>query len=40
MEIPKTLGLPRMRNEAGEKRVFLPDFVQFVTSLGVNIYIE
>lgn len=40
MTIPRTLGLPRMRNEAGEKRVFLPDFVQFIASLGVHIYIE
>jgi alanine dehydrogenase len=40
MTVPKTLGLPRMRNEAGEKRVFLPDFVQFIASLGVHIYIE
>jgi alanine dehydrogenase len=29
-----------MRNEAGERRVFLPDFVQFIASLGVNVYIE
>lgn len=40
MTVPKTLGLPRMRNEAGEKRVFLPDFVQFIASLGVHVYIE
>ncbi len=40
MNIPKTIGLPRMRNEAGEKRVFLPEFVQFIASLGVNVYIE
>ncbi len=40
MLVPKTLGLPRMRNEAGEKRVFLPDFVQFIASLGVHVYIE
>jgi alanine dehydrogenase len=40
MNIPKTLGLPRMSNEAGEKRVFLPDFVQFIANLGVNIHIE
>lgn len=40
MTIPKTLGLPRMRNESGEKRVFLPDFVQFIASLGVHVYIE
>lgn len=29
-----------MRNEAGEKRVFLPEFVQFIASLGVNVFIE
>jgi len=40
MNIPKTIGLPRMRNEAGEKRVFLPEFVQFIASLGVNVFIE
>ncbi len=40
MKVPKTLGLPRMRNEAGEKRVFLPEFVQFVAALGVNVFIE
>jgi alanine dehydrogenase len=40
MKNPKTLGLPRMRNEIGEKRVFLPDFVQFIASLGIQIYIE
>ena len=40
MALPKTLGLPRMHKEAGEKRVFLPNFVQWLASLGVNIYIE
>jgi alanine dehydrogenase len=40
MAAPRTLGLPRMRNEQGEKRVFLPDFVQFVESLGVQVYLE
>ena len=40
MKIPKTIGFPRMRNEAGEKRVFLPEFVQFIASLGVNVFIE
>jgi alanine dehydrogenase len=29
-----------MGNEAGEKRVFLPEFVQFVALLGVNVFIE
>ena len=40
MDHPKTIGLPRMRNELGEMRVFLPEFVQFINSLGVNVYIE
>ncbi len=40
MQLPHTLGLPRMHKEPGEKRVFLPAFVQFVAGLGVNIQIE
>lgn len=40
MKVPRTLGLPRMQNEAGEKRVFLPEFVQFVATMGVNVFIE
>jgi alanine dehydrogenase len=40
MNIPRTIGLPRMRNELGEKRVFLPEFVQFIASMGVIVYIE
>lgn len=37
---PKTVGLPRMRKEAGERRVFLPEFVQQLTDLGVSVHIE
>jgi len=40
MSLPKSIGFPRMRNEPGEKRVFLPEFVQFIASLGVKVYIE
>lgn len=40
MTIPKTIGLPRMMKEAGEKRVFLPEFVDFLSSLGATVYIE
>ena len=40
MTPPKTFGLPRMRNEAGEKRVFLPEFVHYLVELGVEVYIE
>jgi alanine dehydrogenase len=40
MNPPKTIGFPRMRNEAGEKRVFLPEFVQYLTNHGMEVYIE
>ncbi|MFH2102996.1 MAG: alanine dehydrogenase [Chloroflexota bacterium] len=40
MTIPKTIGFPRMRQEAGEKRVFLPAFIQFITGLGVHVFLE
>lgn len=40
MSIPKTIGLPRMENEPGEKRVFLPDFVHYLVELGAEIHIE
>jgi alanine dehydrogenase len=40
MALPKSIGFPRMRQEAGEKRVFLPDFIQSITDLGVKVYIE
>jgi alanine dehydrogenase len=40
MNIPKTIGLPRMRNEAGEKRVFLPEFAQHLVTLGAAVFIE
>lgn len=35
-----TIGFPRMMKEAGEKRVFLPEFIEFLANLGANIYIE
>ncbi len=40
MAKPKTIGLPRMLVEAGEKRVFLPEFVQFLSGLGLKVFIE
>ena len=40
MAIPTTIGLPRMQNEAGEKRVFLPEFVQYLVDLGAEVFIE
>ena len=40
MSAPKSIGFPRMMVEAGEKRVFLPEFIQYIASLGVNVYVE
>lgn len=40
MPIPKTIGFPRMLVEAGEKRVFLPDFVQHMVQMGLHAYLE
>lgn len=40
MTRPRTIGFPRMRQEVGERRVFLPDFIQFLTTLGAEIFIE
>ncbi len=35
-----TFGLPRMHEEAGERRDFLPDLVRTVTDLGVRTFVE
>lgn len=35
-----TIGFPRMMHEVGEKRVFLPEFIQFLIELGADIYLE
>ncbi len=40
MSTPKTVGFPRMENEIGEKRVFLPEFVHYLVGLGAKAYIE
>jgi len=40
MTPPKSIGFPRMEHEKGEKRVFLPDFIQYVASLGFRVLIE
>ncbi|HKI52931.1 MAG TPA: hypothetical protein VJ987_02310 [Anaerolineales bacterium] len=40
MSTPKSIGFPRMMVESGEKRVFLPEFIQFITSLGIKVYVE
>ncbi len=40
MNTPQTIGFPRMQKEPAEKRVFLPEFIQFLTTLGVSVYLE
>lgn len=40
MKTKVTVGFPRMMKEPGEKRVFLPDFIQFLTGLDATVYIE
>lgn len=40
MTPPKSIGFPRMEQEAGEKRVFLPDFIQRMAALDVQVVIE
>lgn len=40
MNVPKSIGFPRMRQEAGEKRVFLPEFVQYLVRLGAQVCVE
>jgi len=40
MIVPKSIGFPRMRNEIGEKRVFLPEFIHHLVGLGIQVYIE
>jgi len=36
----KTIGFPRMQKEPSEKRVFLPEFVQYLASKNISIYLE
>jgi len=40
MSVPKAIGFPRMQHEAGEKRVFLPEFVHHLAELGAQVCIE
>lgn len=35
-----SIGFPRMMKESGEKRVFLPEFIQFLAGLGATICLE
>jgi alanine dehydrogenase len=40
MARPKTIGFPRMMKEPSEKRVFLPEFIQFLANSGLDVFIE
>lgn len=40
MTVPKSIGFPRMMKESGELRVFLPEFIQYLTRYGVKVYVE
>jgi len=40
MSLPTSIGFPRMNNEPGEKRVFLPEFIQFLANLGAKVFVE
>ncbi len=40
MEQRISVGFPRMEEEPGEKRVFLPDFIQKLTDFGFEVYLE
>lgn len=40
MTLSPTIGFPRMKTEAGEKRVFLPGFIEFLTQQGAHVFIE
>jgi len=40
MNTPQTIGFPRMKKEPGEKRVFLPEFIQYLAALNVTVFLE
>jgi alanine dehydrogenase len=40
MTIKTTIGFPRMMKEIGEKRVFLPEFIRYLTELGAEVFLE
>jgi alanine dehydrogenase len=39
-KINRVIGFPRMIQEAGEKRVFLPEFIEKLTDLGYEVCVE
>ncbi len=40
MTVIRTIGFPRMQKEPSEKRVFLPEFIQYLASKNISIYLE
>ena len=40
MSIPNSIGFPAMHEEEGERRVFLPKFVQWLAENGVDVVLE
>jgi alanine dehydrogenase len=40
MSTPGSAGFPRMNKEKGERRVFLPEFLHFLTELGCEVFME
>jgi alanine dehydrogenase len=40
LDTPKTIGFPRMMKEPSEKRVFLPEFIQFLAKKGLTVCLE
>jgi alanine dehydrogenase len=40
MSAPKSIGLPRLMKERGERRIFLPEFVHYLAGLKCRVFIE
>ena len=40
MTPPHSIGFPRMMKEPGERRVYLPEFIQHLAQHGLNVYVE
>ncbi len=36
----RSIGLPIMREEEGEKRAFLPDFINYLVQIGFDVFLE
>lgn len=40
MTPPRSIGFPRMMKEPGERRVFLPEFIQHLAQQGLTVFVE